>query len=87
MRTILVLTAVTGLTGACAAGKMTERDCLFECIKALARYVLVDDKQQVIPIATQDLAGLPLYAGRPVKITGELKNGAIVATKVEAAPK
>lgn len=69
-----------------AAGKMSERDCLFECIKALAKYVLVDDKQQVIPIATQDLSGLPLYAGRPVRITGELRNGEIVATKVEAIP-
>ena len=69
-----------------AAGNMSNRDCLFECIKALAKYVLVDDKQQVIPIATQDLGGLPLYAGRPVRITGEMKNGAIVATKVEAIP-
>src|ERR1051326_5747602 len=50
-----------------AAGNMSNRDCLFECIKALAKYVLVDDKQQVIPIATQDLGGLPLYAGRPVR--------------------
>lgn len=69
-----------------AAGKISERECLFECIKALAKYVLVDDKQQVIPIATQDLGGLPLYAGRPVRITGELRDGAIVATKVEAIP-
>jgi hypothetical protein len=69
-----------------AAGKMSDRDCLFECINALAKYVLVDDRQQVIPIATQDLGGLPLYAGRPVRITGQLRNGAIVATKVEAIP-
>ena len=69
-----------------AAGKMSDRDCLFECLSALAKYVLVDDKQQVIPIATQDLGGLPLYAGRPVRITGEMRNGAIVATKVEAIP-
>ena len=69
-----------------AADKMSERECIFECIKALAKYVLVDDKQQVIPIATQDLGGLPLYAGRPVRITGEWKNDAIVATKVEAIP-
>ena len=71
------------------AGKMSERDCVFECLKALAKYVLVadkDDKQEVIPIATQDLGGLPLYAGRPVRITGELRNGAIVAAKVEAIP-
>ena len=69
-----------------AAGKMSERECVFECIKSLAKYVLVDDKQQVIPIDTQDLGGLPLYAGRLVTITGELKNGAIVAAKVEAIP-
>jgi len=69
-----------------AAGNMSERECIFECIKALAKYVLVDDKQQVIPIATQDLGGLPLYAGRLVRITGEMRNGSIVATKVEAIP-
>ncbi len=69
-----------------AAGKMSERDCVFECIKALAKYVLVDDKQQVIPVATQDLGGFPLYAGRLVRITGEMRDGAIVATKVEAIP-
>src|SRR5262245_15106723 len=69
-----------------AAGKMSERECIFECIKALAKYVLVDDKQQVIPIATQDLGGLQLYAGRLVRITGEMRNGAIIATKVEAIP-
>src|SRR5215472_10869273 len=68
------------------AGKMSERECLFECLKALAGYVLVDDKQQVIPIANQDLGGFPLYAGRPVRITGKLKDGAIVASKVEAIP-
>ena len=67
-------------------GNMSDRECLFECIKALAKYVLVDDKQQVVPIATQDLGGFPLYAGRPVRITGEWKDGAIVATKVEAIP-
>src|SRR5206468_947450 len=59
------------------------------------KYVLVvdkpdrpdkDDTQQVIPIDTQDLGGLPLYAGRLVRITGELRNGAIVAAKVEAIP-
>jgi hypothetical protein len=68
------------------AGTMTERECLFECMKALAKYVLVDDKQQVIPIANQDLNGFPLYAGRPVRITGKLKDGAIVGAKIEAIP-
>jgi len=68
------------------ASKMSERECLFECMRALARYVLVDDQQQVIVVANQDLGGLPLYAGRPVHITGKLKDGAIVASKVEAIP-
>jgi hypothetical protein len=69
-----------------AAANMSDRECIFECIKALAKYVLVDEQQQVIPIATQDAAGLPLYAGRAVKVTGEWKNGAIVVTKVEPIP-
>src|SRR5579871_1559090 len=68
-----------------AAAKWTDRECVFECIKALKKYVLVDSNRQVIPIANQDLGGFPLYAARPVKITGRLKDGAIVATKVEAA--
>jgi len=69
-----------------SSGELSERECVFECIKAIAKYVLVDDKQQVLPISNQDLAGFPLYAGRPVRITGELKDGAIVATKIEAIP-
>jgi hypothetical protein len=51
------------------AGASTERECIFECLKSLARYVLVDQNNKVIPIANQDLAGLPLYAGRMVRLT------------------
>jgi hypothetical protein len=40
----------------------------------------------VLPIANQDAMGLPLYAGRPVRITGERKGDAIVVAKVEAIP-
>ena len=64
----------------------TERECIFACVKALAKYVLVDANNKVIPIANQDAAGIPLYAGRPVRITGELKDGAILITKIEAIP-
>jgi hypothetical protein len=67
-----------------SAGGLTDRQCIFQCIQALARYVLVDGNGRVIPIANQDAAGLPLYAGRPVRVTGELWEGAIVASKVEA---
>ena len=69
-----------------AAGSLTDRECLFACIKALAKYALVDANDQVWPIVNQDAMGLPLYAGRPVKLTGERKGDAIFVTKVEAIP-
>lgn len=69
-----------------ASAHLTDRDCLLACINALAKYVLVDSQGQVLPIANQDAMGLPLYAGRPVKITGERKGAAILVAKVEAIP-
>jgi hypothetical protein len=65
---------------------LADRQCLIACINALAKYVLVDQNNQVVPIANQDAMGLPLYAGRPVKLTGEMKDGALVIAKVEAIP-
>src|SRR5712671_6062233 len=58
-------------------GGLTDRQCILHCIQALARYVLVDGNGQAIAIANQDAAGLPLYAGRPVRVTGELSQGEI----------
>ena len=78
--------SMCGASHQARAGSMTERECIFECIRALAKYVLVDQDNKVIAIANQDLTGIPLYAGRMVKITGELKGNAIVATKIEAIP-
>jgi hypothetical protein len=68
------------------AGALTDRQCLLACINALAKYVLVDQNNQVVPIANQDAMGLPLYAGRPVTLTGEWKGDAIFVAKVEAIP-
>src|SRR5438309_3397070 len=68
------------------AGELTDRQCLLFCIGALAKYVLVDRNDRVLPIANQDAMSLPLYAGRPVKLTGEWKGDSIVVTKVEAIP-
>jgi hypothetical protein len=68
------------------ASELTDRQCLLACIAALAKYVLVDPNNQVLPIANQDAMGLPLYAGRPVKLTGEWTGDAIFVTKVEAIP-
>ncbi len=65
---------------------VTDRECLLVCINAVAKYVLVDEHNQVIPIANQDAMGLPLYAGRPVTLRGERKGDAIFVTNVEAIP-
>jgi hypothetical protein len=67
-----------------ASESVTDRQCLLVCIKALSKYVLVTQDGQVVAIANQDAMGLPLYAGRPVKLTGELTGGAIFVSRVEA---
>jgi hypothetical protein len=63
---------------------LTDRQCIVACIQALAQYVIVDRQNHVTEIANQDLTGLPLYAGRPVRVLGEMKDAKIVATRVEA---
>lgn len=63
--------------------KLTDRQCVIECIRNLADYVLVDEADRVRPIANQDFVGLPLRAGRMVKVTGALQDGAIVITALE----
>jgi hypothetical protein len=79
--------SMCGASHQAKAGAMSERECIFECLKSpLAKYVLVDQDNKVIPIANQDLAGLPLYTGRMVRLTAELKNDALVASKIEAIP-
>ena len=46
---------------------MTDRECAFYCLKGLAKFVVVDDQKNVIPIANQDFAGIPYRLSRPVK--------------------
>jgi hypothetical protein len=75
-----------GVSHHAVAGSLTDRQCVFMCIKRLAKWALVDKDQVVIPIANQDAMGLPLYAGRLVRLTGESQSGAILVTKVEAIP-
>jgi uncharacterized protein YdeI (BOF family) len=65
-----------------AAG-LSDRECAIECIKALSKYVLVDQSGKVIPIANQDFAGLPTHADHVVKLTGELKGDAVTVSKIE----
>ena len=66
-----------------AAG-LTDRQCVLACVKALAKYALVDPHNQLIPIANQHAIGLPFYAGRLVTLTGASEGAAVVVSKVEA---
>ena len=63
--------------------KMTERECAFHCLKGLSKYVVVDDQKNVIPIANQDFAGIPLRLARPVRVTGVLTDKGIVISRIE----
>lgn len=69
-----------------ATNGLSERSCIFDCVKGLAKYVLVDQNKRIIPILNQDAAGLPLYAGRLVLVTGEMQGDAIAVSKVEQPP-
>lgn len=62
---------------------MTERECAFHCLKGLAKYVIVDDQRNVIPIANQDFAGIPLRLARPVRVTGILTDSGVVVSRIE----
>lgn len=66
-----------------SALKITERECAFHCLKSLAKYVVVDDQKNVIPIANQDFAGIPLRLARPVRVTGVLTDKGIVVSRIE----
>lgn len=60
------------------------RECTLKCIKEGYKYILATENGlHTMPIANQDFAGLSQHAGDTVKVTGELKNGAIVISKIE----
>ena len=60
------------------------RECTLKCIAEGYKYVLATDNGlHTVPIANQDFAGLSKQAGDTVKVTGELKDGAIVISKIE----
>src|SRR5439155_1576122 len=59
------------------------RECTLKCIREGYKYVLATDNGvHTIPLANQDFASLAQHAGDTVKVTGELKNGAIVIAKI-----
>src|SRR5258705_8311826 len=65
-------------------GEVDEHECTLRCVKTGDKYVLVTDfGKKVWPIANQNFAALPERAGQTVKVTGELKDNAIVIATVE----
>jgi hypothetical protein len=63
--------------------KMTERECAFHCLKGQAKYVLVDEQKNIVPIANQDFAGMPLRLARPLRVTGVLTDKGILISRIE----
>ena len=63
-------------------GKMPDRDCTLACVRGGSKFVLMSDGR-MYQIANQDVADPKTHAGHKVKITGEMKNNAIVVSKIE----
>jgi hypothetical protein len=63
-------------------GVMPDRDCTQACVRGGSKYILVVDGK-VLQIANQDNKDLATHAGHAVKLTGELKGGAITVSKIE----
>ena len=67
-------------------GEVDDRACTLRCIQIHYDYVFVTDGK-VLKIANQDFAPLQQHAGHVVKLTGEQKGDAIVASKIEMSSK
>lgn len=65
-------------------GEVDPKECTQKCVRNGDQYVLVVDQgKNVLAIANQDFGSLFENAGDTVKVTGELKGGAIVISKIE----
>ena len=60
------------------------RECVAACVRGGSKYVLLVDGK-ILQIENQQAAGLADLAGGKVKVTGELKAGAVVVSKIEKA--
>ena len=58
--------------------------CVKLCLKSAYKYVFVVD-EKVYAITNQDHSDLEKFAGKPVKITGEIKGNSITISKMEPA--
>ena len=58
----------------------TDAECIAACVKAGSAYVLVTDSK--VYALTAKLGVLASYAGKHVKVQGELKNNAITVSAI-----
>ena len=59
------------------------RACVEKCVKGGGQYVLLTADGKVMKIANQSFEGLATHAAHDVVVTGEIKDGAIVVSKIE----
>ena len=64
-------------------GKISDQECTVACVKGGSKYVLVSSGKKY-QIANQTHADLAKFAGRTVKLTGEIKDDSITVSKIEA---
>jgi hypothetical protein len=71
--------------GADHGGEVDPKECTLKCVAAGDKFVLVvDHGTTVVPIANQDFPGLRDHAGEEAKVTGELNDGAITISTLDA---
>ena len=58
------------------------KSCVEKCVKGGWEYVFLT-KDKAIPIANQSFAALKEHAGHEVMLTGDMKDGKIVVSKIE----
>jgi len=65
-------------------GEVDPTECTLKCIRNGDKFVLATDNGvHILPIANQTFAGLQEHAGQTVKVTGELKDGAITIARID----
>ena len=62
--------------------KDDHKACVEKCVKNGGEYVFLT-KEKAIPIANQSFADLKAHAGHEVMLTGDMKDGKIVVSKIE----
>jgi hypothetical protein len=61
----------------------SDKECTLECVKAGAKYILVDPAGKIYQLSDQKRP--ESFAGSKVKVTGTLKGDTIIVSSIEAA--